>query len=105
MIRPIRVDHTNFFKWLLKLIDSSSLSVSLSLSLALSFSQYILYSSHMNFYHMTSADHLTTVMHERQGIGMVMLEVMALSLPPIHPKASLKASLVAASLEVSIRRY
>ena len=22
MIRPIRVDHTNFFKWLLKLINS-----------------------------------------------------------------------------------
>ncbi len=48
----------------------------------------------------TSADHLTTVMHERQGIGMVLLEVMALSLPLHHLKASLKASLVATSLEV-----
>jgi hypothetical protein len=59
----------------------------------------------MNFYHITSADHLNTVMHERQGIGMVMLEVMALSLPLNHPKASLKDSLVAASLEVSMCRY
>jgi hypothetical protein len=59
---------------------------SLSFSLSLSLSEYILYSSHMNLYHITSADHLTTMIHERQGIGMVMLEVMTLSLTLYHLK-------------------
>jgi hypothetical protein len=54
----------------------------------------------MNLYHITSADHLTTMIHERQGIAMVMLEFMSLSLPLHHLKASLKAPLLATSLEV-----